>query len=76
MSKVTITTAVKLTAEQLKKLTAAIEKKHGKTVKIETVINPNILGGIIVTVGSRQVDNSYRSRIEALKQQVLTTVVE
>lgn len=76
MSKVTITTAVKLTAEQLKKLTAAIEKKHGKTAKIETVVDPSILGGIIVTVGSRQVDNSYRSRIEVLKQQVLTAVAE
>lgn len=75
MSKVTITTAVKLSAAQLNKLTAAIEKKYGKSA-IETVVDPSILGGVIVTVGSHQLDNSYRNRIAELKQQVTTALSE
>lgn len=76
MSKVTITTAVKLSADQLKKLTTAIEKKYGTSTKIETVVDGSILGGVIVTVGSHQFDNSYRNRIAELKQQVTTALSE
>lgn len=76
MSKVTITTATKLTADQLKTLTSSLEKKYGKTVKIDTVIDPSILGGVVITIGSRQVDNSYKTRIHALEQQVLATIAE
>lgn len=75
MSKVTITTAVKLSADQLKKLSTAIEKKHGKS-SIETVVDPSILGGIVVTIGSHQIDNSYRSRVNTMKQQILTAIAE
>jgi F-type H+-transporting ATPase subunit delta len=75
MSKVTITTAVKLSAAQLNTLTAAIEKKYGKSA-IETVVDPRILGGVIVTVGSHQLDNSYRNRIAELKQHVTTALSE
>lgn len=76
MSKVTITTAVKLSAPQLKKLTTAIEKKYGTSSKIETVVDPSILGGVVVTVGSHQFDNSYRSRVAGLKQQLTTALSE
>ncbi len=76
MSKVTITTAVKLSAAQLNKLSAAIEKKYGKVAKIEAVVDPSILGGIIVTVDSHQFDNSYRNRIEELKQQISAALSE
>jgi len=76
MSKVTITTAVKLNAVQLKKLTTAIEKKYGTSDNVENVVDPSILGGVIVTVGSHQYDNSYRNRIAELKQQVTTALSE
>lgn len=75
MSKVTITTAVKLSTAQLKKLSTAIEEKYGKS-DIQTIVDTNILGGVIVTVGSHQFDNSYRSRVEAIKQQVSTALAE
>jgi F-type H+-transporting ATPase subunit delta len=76
MSKVTITTAVKLSATQLKKLTTAIEKKYGKVSAVETLVDKTILGGVIVTIGSRQFDNSYRGRIQAFKQQIVTAISE
>jgi len=76
MSKVTITTAVKLNAAQLKKLSDAIEKKYGASAKVETVVDSSILGGVIVTVGSHQFDNSYRNRIAKLKQQLTTALSE
>jgi F-type H+-transporting ATPase subunit delta len=76
MSKVTITTAVKLSADQLKKLTAAVEKKYGKAKEVKAVVDPSILGGVIVTVDSHQFDNSYRNRIAALTQKVVTTLAE
>ncbi len=76
MSKVTITTAVKLSPTQLKKLTEAIEKKYGKLSQVETNVEQNILGGVIVTIGSKQFDNSYRGRIQTLKEQIVTAISE
>lgn len=76
MSKVTITTAVKLSSAQLSKLVNAIEAKYGTTTKVETVVDPSILGGVVVTVGSHQFDNSYRNRVEALKQQISISLSE
>ena len=75
MSKVTITTAVKLSANQLENLSTAIEKKHGKS-SIETVVDPSILGGIVITIGSHQIDNSYWGRINTMKQHILTAIAE
>lgn len=75
MSKVTITTAVKLSPAQLKKIVSAIESKYGAS-EVEAVVDTSILGGVIVTIGSRQFDNSYRNRVRTLKQQVSTALAE
>lgn len=67
MPKVTITSAVKLNAEQLQTIQAALTKKF-KTVDVNTVIDPTIIGGIKVTIGSRQIDASVEGKVNQLKQ--------
>lgn len=76
MSKATVTTATALTTAQTKKLTAALQEKFGSQLELETVVDPQILGGVVVTIGSRQYDNSYRARIETIKQQVMNALAE
>lgn len=63
---VRVETAVKLTATQLKDLKAQIEKSLGHSVSVETEVKPEILGGMIVTIGSYMVDDSVRRKLERL----------
>jgi F-type H+-transporting ATPase subunit delta len=62
-----VVTAVKMTAAQTKAVAAALQKALGKAPEIETRIDPSILGGIKVRVGSRLFDASLRSKLDSLK---------
>lgn len=73
VAEVIVTTAVELTSEQRKKLTAAIEEKMG-TNRISEVIDPSIIGGIKIIAGSREIDSSVKGKLNKLKQQLSRTV--
>lgn len=62
-----VTTAVALTAAQEKGVAAALRQALGKDPEITTRVDPAILGGIRVKVGSRLFDASLRSKLETLK---------
>jgi F-type H+-transporting ATPase subunit delta len=62
-----VTTAVPLSAAQSKGVAAALRQALGKDPEIETRVDPAILGGIKVRVGSRLFDASLRSKLDSLK---------
>ncbi|MEM7427777.1 MAG: F0F1 ATP synthase subunit delta [Pseudomonadota bacterium] len=62
-----VTSAEKLSAAHVKKLKAALKEQVGRDVQMEEKVNPDILGGLIVKVGSRMVDNSLRTKLNNLK---------
>ena len=62
-----VTTALPLTAAQEKGVAAALRQALGKDPEITTRVDPAILGGIRVKVGSRLFDASLRSKLESLK---------
>ena len=62
-----VTSAIKLTAAQSKSLTAALAKALGKEPEITARVDPTILGGLKVRVGSRLFDASLRSKLDSLK---------
>jgi F-type H+-transporting ATPase subunit delta len=62
-----VTTAVPLTAAQSKGVAAALRQALGKDPEIETRVDPAILGGIKVQVGSRLFDASLKSKLDSLK---------
>jgi F-type H+-transporting ATPase subunit delta len=62
-----VVTAAPLTAAQAKGVAAALRQALGKDPEIETRVDPAILGGIKVRVGSRLFDASVRSKLDALK---------
>lgn len=65
--KATVKTASALTAAQTKALQSAISKAVGSDVSLEAKTDPDILGGMIVTVGSHMIDDSVRRKLERLK---------
>jgi F-type H+-transporting ATPase subunit delta len=62
-----VVTAVPLTAAQSKGVAQALRQALGKDPEIETRVDPAILGGIKVRVGSRLFDASLRSKLDSLK---------
>lgn len=63
---VCIETASKLTAAQQKEVQKKIETALGSSVSMQTKVTPEILGGMIVTIGSYMVDDSVRRKIDRL----------
>jgi F-type H+-transporting ATPase subunit delta len=62
-----VTTAVPLSAAQSLGVAAALRQALGKDPEIETRVDPAILGGVKVQVGSRLFDASLRSKLDSLK---------
>jgi F-type H+-transporting ATPase subunit delta len=62
-----VTTAVALTPAQAKGVAAALRTALGKDPEISTRVDPTILGGMKVRVGSRLFDASLKSRLDSLK---------
>ena len=61
-----VTSAHPLSAAQLAALTAKLKAREGKDVKIRTSVDPEVLGGLVVRIGSQQIDSSIRTRLNTL----------
>lgn len=63
---VRVETAEKMTAAQKKEFETKISGVLGSGVAIEAVVSPEIIGGMVVTIGSFMVDDSVRRKLERL----------
>jgi F-type H+-transporting ATPase subunit delta len=59
--------ATKLTETQVSALKQALQAALGKDVLLDERVDPSLLGGLIVKVGSRMIDSSLRTRLNSLK---------
>lgn len=57
-----------LTATQLKELKTALKTALGRDVEIRTEVREDIIGGLIVKVGSRMFDSSLKTKLEGLRK--------
>lgn len=62
-----VTSAVPLGEDQMAALREALEARVGKAVKLETRVEPQLLGGLVVRLGSRMIDASLRTRLQQLE---------
>ncbi len=69
-----VTTATKMNKAQLDRIKQALEHRTGKTILMQTRVQPAILGGVIARVGDQVIDGSIRYRLSALQQQLLTGI--
>lgn len=67
---VAVQSANVLSPAQQKALKDELDKATGKNVLLEASVDPDLLGGLIVTVGSQRIDNSVSGRLERLKTQM------
>jgi F-type H+-transporting ATPase subunit delta len=63
-----VASAHALTDAQLDQLKAKLTAREGRTVKLSTRVDPDLLGGLVVTIGSKRIDGSIRTRLNSLAQ--------
>jgi F-type H+-transporting ATPase subunit delta len=61
-----VTSAHKLDAAQVKALKAKLKTKVGRDVAVNLNVDPQILGGLIVKIGSQMIDSSIKTRLNTL----------
>jgi len=62
-----VTTAKALTKAQSDKLAKTLKAQVGKAVTIQETVDESIIGGLIVKVGSKMIDTSIASQLNALQ---------
>ncbi len=69
-----VRTAVPLDEKQQALVKQALEHRTGKTILLQTRVDPAILGGVVARVGDQVIDGSVRLRLQMLKRQLLNGV--
>jgi F-type H+-transporting ATPase subunit delta len=70
---VELTTAHELSDDDASSIVAAIEKASGRTVEATRGVDPSLIGGIVLQIGSHRADGSVRGRLERLRHELATT---
>jgi F-type H+-transporting ATPase subunit delta len=62
-----VTVAEPLKDQHVEALRAALKSVSGKDVDLDVKVDPAVLGGLVVKLGSRMVDSSLRTKLNAIK---------
>jgi F-type H+-transporting ATPase subunit delta len=62
-----VTSATPLSSSQLKTLADTLKTKIGKTVTLTEHVDPSLIGGLVVKVGSQMIDSSLKTKLSAMK---------
>jgi F-type H+-transporting ATPase subunit delta len=67
-----LTTAVELSDEEARDLLARIEDSTGRKVEATRKVDPDLIGGIVLQIGSHRLDASVRGRLNRLRRELAT----
>ena len=62
-----VVSAKELTRIQMEKLSTTLSERVGKTVTTNATVDENLIGGLVVKVGSKMIDSSIRSKLNSLQ---------
>ncbi|WP_237152855.1 F0F1 ATP synthase subunit delta [Oryzibacter oryziterrae] len=62
-----IVSAVPLSSAQLEDVKAALKDVTGKNIRVNARVDASLIGGLVVKVGSRMIDTSLKTKLDALK---------
>jgi ATP synthase F1 delta subunit len=67
---VTVTSAVELDEAVVQRIGSEIESQTGQAVELESRVDGDILGGLVLQVGNMVMDASVKNRLEKLRKNV------
>ena len=71
IKRVEVVSAVDLSDYEKSRLVDKLQSKLCSSVKVNYVIDENILAGLIIKIGDKVIDNSLKSRFASLKRQLI-----
>ena len=69
---VELTTAVELSEQEFDDLVSRVGQASGRKVRASRTVDPSLVGGLVLQIGSRRLDASIRGRLERLRQELTT----
>lgn len=69
---VELTTSYELTDKEARSIVAKIEKASGRKVEATSTVDPSLIGGLVLQIGSHRADGSVRGRLERLRHELAT----
>ena len=70
-TKATVITPIMFDGDYEKKMIESLQKLTGREVEIEYLHDPELIGGIVIKVGSTMYDGSIRGQLELLKEKLI-----
>lgn len=71
-AKALVVSAIKTDKEYEEKLREALKDITGKEIEIEFLVDPSLLGGVRIKVGSTMYDSSIKGQLELLKERLIS----
>ena len=62
-----VTSARALSDAEVNELKAILKSKLGRDARLDAKVDPSLLGGLVVKVGSRMIDSSLRTKLDGLR---------
>lgn len=67
-----VTSASEIAEQERAAIAARVEKEFGSLAAIEWSVDPEIIGGLLVQVGDRLLDNSIRTSLEKMRSSLIS----
>jgi F-type H+-transporting ATPase subunit delta len=72
ITRATVTSTLPLEPEEVSALTERLQRSTDGRVELDLKVDPSLLGGLVVRLGDRLIDGSVRSRLERLRNQLVS----
>ncbi len=73
--KAIIESAIELTDDEKDRLKKNLEEMTNKTIRMTCIVNPKVIGGLIIKVEDNIIDASIRNRLDEMKQSLAQLIV-
>ncbi|GBF11814.1 F0F1 ATP synthase subunit delta [Tepidibacillus infernus] len=72
---VTAITAVQLARTEREEIEHSLQRKFGKTIRLHNIVDPTIVGGMIIRIGDRLYDGSLKKKLHEIKRSLVASRV-
>lgn len=69
------TTAVEMSQEQMDALSKKLSETSGKTVTLQNLVDPTIIGGVFVKMGDKIIDGTMKRRLTEIEEQLKEIII-
>jgi F-type H+-transporting ATPase subunit delta len=70
-----VESVIPMTEDEIQKLSDKLEKLTGNKVNLTNVVNEDILGGILIRVGDRVIDGTFKNKLNNIRENLSQIIV-